>query len=90
MTSPRLIHCVESILRQADIPLLPQEVLAEIKAANCYKFKAKDPLGVVRNCLSRHSVENTHSCASPHKRFQKFGKHFQILDEFRRSKPSED
>jgi len=51
-----------------------------IQSKQLFQFEAKEPYSVVRNSLSRHSLENTHSCASKTKYFQKVdGGKFDVL-----------
>ncbi len=57
-----------------------QEVYEAIRQRELFEFKAKEPFSVVRNSLSRHSVENTHSCASKNKYFQRVdGTKYKVL-----------
>ena len=51
-----------------------REIYEAIAARELYEFKAKDPFGIVRNTLSKKSVENTHSCASKEKLFTRVDK----------------
>jgi len=46
-------------------------VFAEIQSKSLYEFDSKNPQGIVRNCLSRHSLENTLPNASKRKIFSK-------------------
>jgi hypothetical protein len=83
--SRSLLQCIEGVLRHADTPLLPQQVFSQILAANFYPFPAKAPLGIFRNCLSRHSVQNKYKRGSSVRRFHRFGGHFANLDELRQT-----
>lgn len=47
---------IVEVLADAGGPLGPQEILSRIQERGGYEFKAKDPLGVVRNQLRRHTV----------------------------------
>ena len=60
---------IAEVLSAADRPMTPQEVYDEIVAKNLYEFNSKSPVGIVRNAMSRHSVQNTHTCASKNKLF---------------------
>jgi hypothetical protein len=46
-------------------------VFTEIQSKSLYEFDSKNPQGIVRNCLSRHSLENTLPNASKRKIFSK-------------------
>jgi restriction system protein len=61
---------IASALRDAVRPLTVQEVFEAIVEGNLYQFRAKDPFNIVRNQLSRHCVENTHSCSATKKYFR--------------------
>lgn len=69
MTRITVASVITEVLITAGRPMTAQEVYDEITAKNLYEFKAKSPIGIVRNALSRHSVQNTHACASKHKCF---------------------
>ena len=62
---------IAEVLSAADRPMTPQEVYDEIVAKNLYEFNSKSPVGIVRNAISRHSLQNTHRCASKNKLFSK-------------------
>ena len=60
---------IAEVLSSAGHPMTPQEVYDEIVTRGLYEFNSKSPVGIVRNAMSRHSVQNTHSCASKNKKF---------------------
>lgn len=70
MARKTVASVITEVLTAAGRPMTAQEIYDEITTKNLYEFKAKSPVGIVRNALSRHSVENTHSCASKHKCFR--------------------
>ena len=68
----KAVHSViTEVLSAAGRPMTAQEVYDEICIRSLYEFNAKSPIGIVRNALSRHSVQNQHTCASKHKRFSR-------------------
>jgi hypothetical protein len=62
---------IVEVLTAHDSPMTAAEVYAAITRGNLFAFNSRDPIGIVRNALSRHSVENQHSCASKAKHFNK-------------------
>jgi len=64
-----LASVMTDILQAKGSPISAAEVYAAITDNNLFEFNSKDPLGIVRNSLSRHSIENQHSCASKKKCF---------------------
>jgi restriction system protein len=67
----KAVHVViADILRDADRLMTVKEIYDAIVEGRLYKFQAKDPYNIVRNQLSRHSVENSHSCAATAKQFR--------------------
>lgn len=66
----KTVHSIiADVLRSTGRPMTAQEVYDEIAAKGLYEFKAKSPIDIVRNALSRHSMQNTHNCASKNKCF---------------------
>lgn len=53
--------------------MTPDAVFAEIQAGSLYTFNSKNPVGIVRSCLSRHSAENANPAASKRKVFTQNG-----------------
>jgi len=45
------------------------EVYGMITSGQLFEFQSKDPIGIVRNALSRHCEGNPHSCTSKNKFF---------------------
>ena len=71
MARKTLHSVIADVLNFTGRPMTVQEVYDEITSKGLYDFKAKSPIGIVRNALSRHSVQNTHTCASKHKCFNR-------------------
>ena len=69
MTKKTLATVIVEVLTAHGAPMTPAEVYAAIIKGNLFAFNSKDPVGIVRSALSRHSVENQHSCASKNKHF---------------------
>ena len=69
MAKKTLATVVVEILTAHGAPMTAAEVYAAIINGNLFAFNSKDPVGIVRSALSRHSVENQHSCASKSKHF---------------------
>lgn len=68
---PDLADAIVRILSASQTPLDPREVLKRLLEDGAYEFRTKDPHGIVRNCLSRHAIQNTHSCSSKRKLFHR-------------------
>lgn len=68
---PNLASIISDVLKSAAKPMTADAVFAEIQSKSLYEFNSKNPQGIVRNCLSRHSVENTLPNASKKKLFTK-------------------
>jgi len=64
-----LASVITDVLQAKGSPMSAAEVYAAINGNNLFEFNSKDPLGIVRNAMSRHSIENQHSCASNQKCF---------------------
>ena len=73
MTRKTVHSVIAEVLISAGRPMTAQEVYDEISTKGLHEFKAKSPVGIVRNALSRHCVQNTHACASKHKCFNQLG-----------------
>ncbi len=69
MAKKTLATVIVEILTAHGAPMTAAEVYAAIIKSNLFTFNSKDPVGIVRSALSRHSVENQHSCASKSKHF---------------------
>jgi len=70
---PNLAIVISEVLNKAAKPMTADDVLAEIQSGSRYAFNSKNPVGIVRSCLSRHSVENTCPAASKRKVFMQKG-----------------
>jgi hypothetical protein len=69
MAKKTLATVIVEVLTAHGSPMTAAEVYAAIIKGNLFAFNSKDPVGIVRSALSRHSVENQHSCASKNKHF---------------------
>jgi hypothetical protein len=69
MAKKTLATVIVEVLTAHGTPMMAAEVYAAIIKGNLFTFNSKDPIGIVRSALSRHSVENQHSCASKSKHF---------------------
>ncbi len=52
-----IIEAVLEVMRRAGRPISPHDVLEEIERGKLYDFRARDPAGIVRAQMRRHSVE---------------------------------
>jgi len=71
MAKKTLATVISDVLTAHGSPMTAAEVYAAITAGTLFTFNSKDPVGIVRSALSRHSVENQHSCASKSKHFSR-------------------
>ena len=69
MAKKTLATVIVEVLTAHGAPMTAAEVHSAITKGNLFEFNSKDPVGIVRSALSRHSVENQHSCASKAKHF---------------------
>lgn len=69
MAKKTLTTVIVEVLTEYGAPMTAAEVHSAITKDNLFAFNSKDPVGIVRSALSRHSVENQHSCASKSKHF---------------------
>jgi hypothetical protein len=69
MARKTLASVISDVLAATGAPMTAAEVHTAISAGNLFEFNSKDPIGIVRSALSRHSVENQHSCSSKVKHF---------------------
>jgi len=69
MAEKTLATVIGEVLTAHGAPMTAAEVYASISGGNLFAFNSNDPVGIVRSALSRHSVENQHSCASKAKYF---------------------
>ncbi len=69
MAKKTLAAVIVEVLAAHGSPMTAAEVYSAINKGNLFTFNSKDPIGIVRSTLSRHSVENQHSCASKNKHF---------------------
>ena len=70
MAKKTLATVIVEVLKAHGAPMTAAEVYSAITNGNLLTFNSKDPIGIVRSALSRHSVENQHSCASKTKFFR--------------------
>ena len=52
-----IIEAVLEVMRRVGRPMLPREVFMEIERGKLYEFRARDPAGIVRSQMRRHSLE---------------------------------
>ena len=69
MAKKTMATVIVEVLTAHGSPMTAAEVHSAITKDNLFAFNSKDPVGIVRSALSRHSVENQHSCASKNKHF---------------------
>ncbi len=69
MAKKTLAIVITEVLQAHPQPMTAAEVYEKIASARLFEFNSKDPLGIVRNALSRHSEQNQHTCASKNKCF---------------------
>lgn len=69
MAKKTLAVVIAEVLQKHGAPMTAAEVYETIASARLFEFNSKDPLGIVRNALSRHSEQNQHTCASKNKCF---------------------
>jgi len=69
MAQKTLAAVITEVLKSHGKPMTASEVYGNITSRQLFEFQSKDPLGIVRNALSRHCEENQHSCASKNKFF---------------------
>ena len=69
MAKKTLAVVITEVLQAHGQPMTASEVYEKITGAGLFEFNSKDPLGIVRNALSRHCELNRHSCASKSKHF---------------------
>jgi hypothetical protein len=69
MAKRTLATVIVEVLRAHGAPMTAAEVHSAIIKGYLFEFNSKDTVGIVRSALSRHSVENQHSCASKTKHF---------------------
>lgn len=72
-SKPNLATVISEVLAKAAKPMTADAIFAEIQSSSLYEFNSKNPAGIVRSCLSRHSVENTSPAASKRKVFTQRG-----------------
>ena len=71
MAKKTLATVIVDVLTANGAPMTAAEVFASIIKGNLFAFNSRDPVGIVRSALSRHSIENQHSCASKTKHFSR-------------------
>ena len=69
MAKKTLAVVITEVLSANGKPMTTAEVYEKIVSGQHFEFQSNDPLGIVRNALSRHRIENQHSCASKNKCF---------------------
>jgi len=70
-SKPNLASIISEVLQSAGKPMTADAVFAEIQSKSLSDFNSKNPQGIVRSCLSRHSLENTLPNVSKRKVFLK-------------------
>jgi hypothetical protein len=71
MAKKTLAVVIAEVLKAHPVQMSAAEVYEKIAGARLFEFKSKDPVGIVRNALSRHCEQNQHSCSSTNKLFTK-------------------
>ena len=71
MAKKTLAVVIAEVLQAHPAPMSAADVHEKIASASLFEFKSKDPVGIVRNALSRHCEQNQHSCSSKNKFFTK-------------------
>ena len=51
-----IVDAAKVVLTDADKAMTPQDILETIRSRALYEFKAKDPLGVLRSQIRRHTA----------------------------------
>ena len=69
-----IIEAVIQVMKTVNKPMSPAAVALEIQRINLYPFKTKDPLGVVRAQMRRHTQGYDRPVASPIPCLKKVGK----------------
>jgi len=81
-SKPNLATVISDVLRDTGKPMTADAIFSVIESKSLYEFNSKNPTGIVRSCLSRHSAENTNPNASKRKVFtQKGGGAYGLLPE---------
>lgn len=68
-SKPNLATVISEVLRDAGKPMTADAIFSVLESKSLYEFNSKNPSGIVRSCLSRHSAENTSPNASKRKVF---------------------
>jgi hypothetical protein len=71
MAKKTLAVVIAEVLQAHPAQMSAAEVYEKIAGARLFEFKSNDPLGIVRNALSRHCEQNQHACSSRNKLFTK-------------------
>lgn len=74
-----IIEAVIQVMKGASKPMTPAAVASEIQRFNLYPFKTKDPLGVVRAQMRRHTQGYDRPVASAKPCLQKIGKDLYVI-----------
>jgi len=74
-----IIEAVIHVMKAASKPMTPAAVASEIQRINLYPFKTKDPLGVVRAQMRRHTQGYDRPVASPTPCLKKVGKDSYVI-----------
>ena len=64
MTKKTLAMVILDVFKTQTEPMTANDVYQQIACRRLWEFQSRDPVGIVRNALSRHGLENQHSCAS--------------------------
>lgn len=74
-----IIDAVKQVLQGAERPMTPGDVLMEIQRRALYPSKAKDPLGVLRAQMRRHTEGYDRPTAASAPCLKKIGKDLYAL-----------
>jgi hypothetical protein len=74
-----IIEAVIQVMKAAREPMTPTAVASEIQRINLYPFKTKDPLGVVRAQMRRHTQSYDRPAASGKPCLRKVGKDLYVI-----------
>lgn len=74
-----IIEAVMQVMKIAGKPMTPAAVASEIQRIKLYPFKTKDPLGVVRTQMRRHTQGYDRPVASANPCLKKVGKDLYVI-----------
>ncbi len=81
MTKKTLAMVILDVLKTRTEPMTANDVYQQIACRHLFEFQSRDPVGIVRNALSRHCLQNQHSCASQDKYFRQLATGYVALNE---------